>query len=139
MPDENMQTIYYNESSGLEEWRCRYCSKTYLCSGGTGIASKHLEEFHDIPKESSRDTTVKNIQKSLQAAFAYTEANPQKRRRLDTEEVSQDKLESLWVRCVVSCNLAFNIVSNPEFRAFILYLNSQAEEFLAKGATGIKR
>jgi hypothetical protein len=40
---------------------------------------------------------------------------------------------------VVSCNLAFNIVSNPEFRAFIMYLNSQAEEFLAKGATGVKR
>ena len=38
---------------------------------------------------------AKNIQKSLQAAFAQADANPQKRRRLDTEEVSQDKLESL--------------------------------------------
>ncbi len=95
MPDENIQTIYYNESSGLEEWQCQYCSKTYLCSGGTGITSKYLEEFYDISKESSRDTTVKNIQKSLQAAFAYTKANLQKQQRLDTEEVLQDKLESL--------------------------------------------
>jgi dihydropteroate synthase len=31
------------------------------------------------------------------------------------------------------------LVSNPEFRAFILYLNAQAEEFLAKGASGVKR
>jgi hypothetical protein len=30
-------------------------------------------------------------------------------------------------------------VANPEFRAFILYLNAQAEEFLAKGASGVKR
>ena len=43
------------------------------------------------------------------------------------------------MRCLVSYNLAFNIVCNPEFRAFILYLNSQVEQFLVKGASGIKR
>ena len=75
----------------------------------------------------------------MQAAFTTAAANPYKRRRLDTEEVSQDQLESLWVRCLVSCNLAFNIIANPEFRAFILYLNSAAEEFLAKGASSVRR
>jgi hypothetical protein len=40
---------------------------------------------------------------------------------------------------VVSCNLAFNIVFNPEFRAFIMYFNSQAEKFLAKRVTSVKR
>ena len=31
------------------------------------------------------------------------------------------------------------MVDNPEFRAFILYLNSEAEEFLAKGATDVRK
>ena len=35
--------------------------------------------------------------------------------------------------------MAFNIITNPEFRAFIIYLNSQVEEFLAKGAFSVKR
>ena len=139
MPDSNMQTKYYNEITNVEEWRCRYCSKVYALSGGTGAPGRHLEDYHEISKESPRDTAVKNIQKSLSDAFAQAEAHPQKRRRLDTETVSQDKLETLWIRCLVSCNLAFNIVTNTEFRAFILYLNAQAEEFLAKGATSVKR
>jgi hypothetical protein len=60
-----MQTIYYNKSLGLEEWRCRYCLKTYLCSGGTGIAGKYLKEFYNILKELSQDIAAKNVQKSL--------------------------------------------------------------------------
>jgi hypothetical protein len=40
---------------------------------------------------------------------------------------------------MVSCNLAFNLVANPEFRAFILYLNKAAKGFLAKGQAGVKR
>jgi hAT family C-terminal dimerisation region/BED zinc finger len=139
MPDEDMQTKYYNEATKSEEWRCRYCVKVYACSGGTTAPARHLEDFHEIPKDSARDVTVKNIQRSIGDAFAQAAANPQKRRRLDTDEVSQDRLESLWIRCLVSCNLAFNIVTNPEFRAFIMYLNSQAEEFLTKGASGVKR
>ena len=139
MPDEDMQTKYYNEITGLEEWRCRYCSTTYLTSGSTSGPSGHLQMAHELLRDAPRDAQATNIQRSLQEAFARAEANPQKRRRLDTDEVSQDKLESLWVRCIVSCNLAFNIVSNPEFRAFILYLNSKAEEFLAKGASGVRR
>jgi hypothetical protein len=119
-----MQTKYYNDNTKQEEWRCRYYSKAYACSSGTGAPSRHLKEFYEILKESVRDVTVKNIQKSIEDAFTQAEANPQKRRRLDSDEVSQDKLETLWVRCLVSCNLAFNIVYNPEFRAFITYLNS---------------
>jgi hypothetical protein len=88
MLNENIQTVYYNENLGLEEWRYRYCSKTYLCSGGTRIARKHLKEYYKIPKESPRDVIVKNVQKSLKVAFAYAEANLQKRRRLDPVEIS---------------------------------------------------
>jgi len=139
MPDEDMQTKYSNEITRLEEWRCRYCATVYLTSGSTSGPQAHLERIHEILRNSAREIQAKNVQQSLQAAFAQVEANPYKRRRLNIEEVSQDKLESLWIRCLVSCNLAFNIVANPEFRAFILYLNSAAEEFLAKGASGVRR
>jgi hypothetical protein len=60
----------------------------------------------------------------MAVAIQYTEANPQKHRRLDTEEVLQDKLETFWIHCLVFCNLAFNIVINTEFRAFIMYFNA---------------
>jgi hypothetical protein len=138
MPDEDKETRYYNERTGVEEWRCKNCGKAYATSGGTGICARHLIDNHRIPRDSSREVAAKNIQRSIAAAIQHTEANPQKRRRLDTEEVSQDKLETLWIRCLVSCNLAFNIVTNTEFRAFIMYLNAQAEEFLAKGASGVR-
>jgi hAT family C-terminal dimerisation region len=139
MPDADMQTKYYNPITGVEEWRCRYCSATYATSGSTSGPQGHLEGKHDIPRNSVRSIQAKNIQQSLEVGFAIAAANPHKRRRLDTEEISQDKLESLWIRCVVSCNLAFNLVVNTEFRAFILYLNSAAEDFLAKGASGVQR
>ena len=139
MPDEDMQTKYYNESSGLEEWRCGYCSKTYLTSRSTSGPVGHLKVDHEILKDSQRSTKAQNIQKSLKEAYAQAAANPQKRRRIDTEKVEQDKLEALWVRCLVSCNLSFNMVNNTEFYAFISYLNSEAEDFLAKGATDVRR
>ena len=59
------------------------------------MVAKHLMDTHELPKESPRDTMAKNIQKSLQATFTQANANPQKRRRLDTKEVSQDRLETL--------------------------------------------
>ena len=95
MPDIDIQTKYHNENTNVEEWRCRYCTKVYALSGGTGAPGRHLEEYYNIPRESPRDIAVKNIQKSLAEAFAQAEAHPQKRRRIDMETVSQDKLESL--------------------------------------------
>jgi len=49
---------------------------------------KHLEEYYNILKELLQDIAVKNIQRTIEAAFSYAVANPQKRRRLDIEEVS---------------------------------------------------
>ncbi len=80
-----MQTKYSNEITRLEEWRCRYCATVYLTSGSTSGPLRN----------SAREIQAKNVQQSLQAAFAQVEANPYKRRRLNIEEVSQDKLESL--------------------------------------------
>jgi hypothetical protein len=52
--------------------------KVYALSGGTRAPGRHLEEYHDIPRESPRDIAVRNIQESMEDAIAYTEANPQR-------------------------------------------------------------
>lgn len=139
MPDEDMQTKYYNEVSTEEEWRCRYCDKTYLTSGSTSGPSGHLTGYHSMPRDSRRDVKAKNVQVSLQRAFAQGEANPQKRRRLNTEAIDQDMLEALWVRCLVSNNLSFRLVESTEFRAFVKYLNEDAEMLLVKDHKDIRK
>lgn len=138
MPDEDPQTYYVNEMSGKGEWRCRYCTKTYLLSGSTSGPGGHLEEVHALPRDSPRTTKAANITYSLETAFAQAAANPQKRRRPDTTSIDQDQLEVLWVRCLVSCNLSFRMIENTEFRAFIKYLNPDAEELLAKDHSTIR-
>ena len=134
-----MQTKYYNIYSKLKEWRCAYCHKTYLTSGSTSAPKAHLIDFHQIPDGSARGVKVMNIQKSMEQALATAEANPTKRRRLDTDTIEQDKLEALWVRAIVSCNLSFRLVENVEFRAFIKYLNEDAELLLAQDHTQVRR
>ena len=95
MPDEDMQRKYYNKVTRAEEWRCRYCEKVYASSGGTGAPGRHLVDYHEILKESKRDIKAKNVQKSIVEAIAQAAANPQKRRRLNTESIEQDKLKAL--------------------------------------------
>ena len=41
MPDENGETIYTIEVSGVVEWCCKYCPKAYAPSGGTAVAASH--------------------------------------------------------------------------------------------------
>ena len=138
MPDEDVQTLYFNEYTGKPEWRCRYCGKAYALSGSTSGPGGHLQDVHKLPKDSPRTAKAHNIKVSLQQAFAQATANPQKRRRPNTETIDQDQLESLWVRCLVSCNLSFRMIENTEFRAFLKYLNDDAEELMAKHHSTIR-
>jgi hypothetical protein len=61
MPDKNIQTVYYNKKTRLEEWRYRYYLIIYRCLGGTRVASRHLKDVHELPRDSVRDTIAKNI------------------------------------------------------------------------------
>jgi hypothetical protein len=62
--------------------------------------------------------------------------NPNKKRKL-MEEVIDEKpldgatLEALFVRWVASNNQALCLVECPEFRAFLTYLNSNVNVYLA--------
>ncbi|KAI8411204.1 hypothetical protein FOFC_07798 [Fusarium oxysporum] len=45
MPDEEVETRYYNQRTGKEEWRCKHCDKT---AQGTGVGpeDQELREQH---------------------------------------------------------------------------------------------
>jgi hypothetical protein len=139
MPDEDMQTLYYNEITAEEEWRCRYCDTTLATSGSTSGPSTHLISKHNFIKGDERDAKATRIQQSMEQAFAIAAHNPHKRRKLDGETIKQDELEVLWVRAIVAANLPFRLVESPEFRAFLIYLNDEVTDTLPKNHTDIRK
>ena len=61
MPDIDIQTKYYNAITGLEEWRCRYYSTTYIISGSTSGPQRHLEGHHELSRNLARTIQARNI------------------------------------------------------------------------------
>jgi len=88
MPDEDIQTIYINERTREEEWRCRYCPQVYQSSGSTSGPSGHLVTVHHFEKGDGRDAKTQQIQHSMEQAFIITAVNPQKRRRIDPKTIN---------------------------------------------------
>ena len=59
MPDEDMETRYYNSITLAEEWRCCYCTTgVFKSTGGTKGPNDHLLE-HGLKKGDPRGTPVK--------------------------------------------------------------------------------
>ncbi|KAL6406027.1 putative Transposase-like protein [Ilyonectria robusta] len=137
MPDEEMETRYYNPRTGKEEWRCKHCNRTYACSGGTAAPAKHLmdppPDGHGLPKGASRTAKVTTIRTILEQARAAAEENPRKRRRLSGQSgdsIDPDQLEALYVRFITACSLPFRLVESPEFRALLAYINTDIDTWL---------
>ena len=137
MPDEDKETRYYNQRTGKEEWRCRHCSKTYSCSGGTAAPVKHLTkpppEGHGLSRGAPRTSKVVNIRAIFEQARLTAEESPRKRRRLNNQagdSIVPDQLEALHVRFISAYSLPFCLVGCPEFRAFLLYLNDDIDTWL---------
>jgi hypothetical protein len=137
MPDEDVETRYYNAQTGREEWRCKHCGKPYSCSGGTAAPAKHLMDAppsgHGLPQCAPRTAKATSIRDILQQARLATEENPRKRRRLNEQSgdsIDPDQLEVLYVRFITACSLPFRLVECPEFRALLGYLNSDVDTWL---------
>ncbi|OWT42447.1 hypothetical protein VFPPC_18547 [Pochonia chlamydosporia 170] len=137
MPDEETETRYYNQRTGKEEWRCKYCEKTYSCSGGTGAPAKHLTDpppdGHGLPKGAPRTAKIRTIQTILEQARLTAEENARKRRRLNDQygdSIDPDQLEVLYVRFITACSLPFRLVECPEFRALLAYINADIDTWL---------
>ena len=80
-------------------WRCKYCTKEYRESGGTGYIALHLKtahDIHDIPKQQH----ASSHQLSIASAFQQGEESQYKRRRLNTlpSSINPATLEQLFVR-----------------------------------------
>lgn len=137
MPDEEVETRYYNQRTGKEEWRCKHCNKTYSCSGGTAAPAKHLTDpppdGHGLLKGAPRTARVANIRTILEQSRLAAEDNPRKRRRLNDqpgESIDPDQLEGLYVRFITACSLPFRLIECPEFRALLTSLNADINTWL---------
>jgi hypothetical protein len=139
MPDEDITTVYKNKNNQKDEWRCKYCTKTYLLSGGTAAPSAHLTasepKGHGILLESPRQEKAKNQQDSIAKAMATGAEQSFKHRRLNPlvkyeNAIDPGTLEVLFVQFIVACSLPFRLVECPEFRAFLYYLNTEIDNWL---------
>jgi BED zinc finger len=139
---DEMQAVFKN-ANGKEEWRCRFCTQNYLTSGGTHAIKRHLLTQHDITEESTAETRAKNVQIAIESAITSASENPQKRRKLNDSTsgatlVNGDVLEVLYVRFIAACNLPLSLVSSPEFRALLSYLNEDIDRWLPSSGKTVR-
>ena len=64
MPNPDPEFLYSDPQNRIQ-WRCKYCPKIYLESGGTHAIVTHLEG-HDIRGSSSKDSKASQVQTSIQ-------------------------------------------------------------------------
>ena len=55
----------YSDPQNRIQWRCKYCPKIYLESGGTHAIVTHLEG-HDIRESLSKDSKASQVQTLIQ-------------------------------------------------------------------------
>ncbi|KAL6406276.1 hypothetical protein AUP68_10447 [Ilyonectria robusta] len=146
IPDEEIETRYYNQQTGKEEWRCKHYDKTYSCSGGTAAPARHLTDplpdGHGLPKGAPRTAKVINIRTILEQARFTADENPRKRRRLNDQSgdsIDPNQLEVLYIRFITACSLPFRLVEYPEFQALLACLNTDIDTWLPDTHKTIKK
>ena len=105
-------------------WRCKYCTKEYRESGGTGYIALHLKTAHDI-HDIVKQQKASAQQLSIASAFQQGEESQYKRRRLNSlpSSLNPVTLEQLFVRWISSCSIGFRMAERPEFRDLLFFLN----------------
>jgi hypothetical protein len=105
-------------------WRCKYCTKEYRESGGTGYIALHLKTAHDI-HDTIKQQKSSAQQLSIATAFQQGEESQCKRRRLNSlpSSLNPATLEQLFVRWISSCSVGFRMAERPEFRDLLFFLN----------------
>ena len=58
MPSEDPETRYYNEITGVMEWRCAYCEKRWAASRGIVKVNEHLIQDHGLFINAPRGTVI---------------------------------------------------------------------------------
>ena len=121
MPAEDPETIYVNKYMKLE-WRCKYCSLSYVTNGGNLVIKKHLLVKHGKTEKSSRENITAKRQQSIEHALELSEHQPFKRRRLNTcggtgQSISggpsKIALENMWKRSYMPTGLNTLLTHHP--------------------------
>jgi BED zinc finger len=134
MPDPDTEYRYFS-TTGKEEWRCKYCPKTYSVNGGTRVIQKHLLEKHKKTEKSPREETSAKRQRSIEHAFELSQNQSFKRRKLNTSHSDGNSLDSghlevLYVKFLTACHLPLRLVECPEFRDLLNYINDDIDTWL---------
>lgn len=113
MPDENPETRYYHEITGIPEWRCAYCAKRWATSGGTAKVNEHLIEDHGLFPNAPRGTVIQgqvgytqqSIADGLKRQVDLAEDFKFKRRKMgggDGSSIDPNMLEIYFTRYATS-------------------------------------
>lgn len=130
-------------------WQCKTCGKAYKTSGGTGAMAKHLNDKHRVDPEANpiakrRDENGTAVDAAIHRhADAIHEFSTQEeaRRREELIGLSLNKttLEYLYLRWIVTQDIAFNQVTHEPFRDFLEYINPTANRLLPNASSTIRR
>lgn len=89
-------------AKGKSIWRCKYCTKEYLESGGTTVISTHLRDRHNIDISSTQETRTALMQATIVDAFEKAQQTTDYKRRclstIATHDVDPAVLEQLYVQ-----------------------------------------
>ena len=148
MPDSDIESLYYYPGTTKLEWRCKYCPKRYTINGGTRVIKSHLSSTHGIAENSPRQERSIQRQRTIKEAIAFGQANPRKRRFIDTDMALEDSqfmgsicpstLERLYIDFQTSCNLPMALVQSTTFRNLIRYINPEADNVLPESLSTAK-
>ena len=130
--------------NGKSIYQCNYCKKTYTATGGTGALSTHLKSKHGIDPEANsvaekRDRNGSAVHQAiLRHAESITESHTQQKKDLIELQLNKNTLEYLYIRWIVTQDIAFYQVSHEYFRDFLEYVNPAANRLLPTASSTIR-
>jgi hypothetical protein len=135
MPDPDPEYLYSDQRDRIQ-WRCKYCPKVYLESGGTHVIKTHLEG-HNIQETLPKDHKGLRVQASIQQALERAKEHEHKRRRTQNS-LNPDQFEQLYVRWIARCSVPLRMVECVEFRALLQFGNDTVDDWLPRSHNTVK-
>lgn len=115
-------------------WRCNYCAKEYLESGGTTVVVGHLKGRHNVDMTTTQEARAALVQVSIADAFEKSQQTTSYKRRcvstLSSHDLDPAVIEQLYVRWITTCSVPFRMAALSEFRALLCYLNPEIDNWL---------
>ncbi|KID81519.1 transposase-like protein [Metarhizium guizhouense ARSEF 977] len=129
-------------AKGKSIWRCKYCTKEYLESGGTTVILTHLKDRHNIDISSTQETRTALMQATIVDAFEKAQQTTDYKRRclstVATHHLDPAVVEQLYVRWITTCSVSFRMATLSEFRTLLCYLNPEIDNWLPSSPSTIR-